>query len=518
MSFYLIRCLGAITNVGFGLFAFHRVLQVIRIDMELRGLSLCHPAQKMNIQQLVIFLLVAIVARAQTFGSPTIEFDEQFYLLVGDRMWSGALPYVDIWDRKPIGLFLIFAAIRSLGGDGFLAYQLVAAICVALTAWLMQHIAEKSGATSFGAWSAAIAYILWLNLLQGEGGQASVFYALPMVSAALFTLRASHSSNTNALRRNAMAAMMLVGLAMQIKYTAAVEGIFFGCWLLWSGHRLGLTILKLGQLALTMVLLALFPTCAAGAAYAAIGHFEAFLFANFTSVGLRGAAPLPALLTDLAVGLGIVIFPLCAALYSLERSDRTSDTRIFLFVWLIFVLLAILLLRSFSPHYFIPLLLPMMIAAAPAFAKWRRISISLMLVVACVGQALLAFYDYSKGGRAEAQKMVEAIGPVPNCLYVHNGFPSLYQLSNSRLPTRFIFPGHLNTAVEAKAIGVDPVAEVARILANKPDAIVTDLPVFSQGNTQTQALVDAAVARDYQLVLKLKTGKARYRLVYRLKQ
>ena len=65
---------------------------------------------------------MVIAARAQTFGNPVIGYDEQVYLLVGDRMIHGAIPFVDIFDRKPIGLFLIYGAIRLLGGEGTLQY------------------------------------------------------------------------------------------------------------------------------------------------------------------------------------------------------------------------------------------------------------------------------------------------------------------------------------------------------------------------------------------------------------
>ncbi|MBL7439409.1 hypothetical protein INQ32_27005, partial [Escherichia coli] len=51
-----------------------------------------------------LLLVVAVVARAAQFGNPVIQVDDEFYLLTGDRMLHGALPYVDIWDRKPIGL------------------------------------------------------------------------------------------------------------------------------------------------------------------------------------------------------------------------------------------------------------------------------------------------------------------------------------------------------------------------------------------------------------------------------
>lgn len=41
-------------------------------------------------------LAVALITRAGRIGDPAIQMDEQFYLLVADRMWHGALPYVDI--------------------------------------------------------------------------------------------------------------------------------------------------------------------------------------------------------------------------------------------------------------------------------------------------------------------------------------------------------------------------------------------------------------------------------------
>ena len=58
--------------------------------------------------------LLGLLLRGATLGYPIIHIDEQFYLLVGDRMLHGAVPFVDIWDRKPIGLFLIYAATRLL--------------------------------------------------------------------------------------------------------------------------------------------------------------------------------------------------------------------------------------------------------------------------------------------------------------------------------------------------------------------------------------------------------------------
>ena len=86
-----------------------------------------------------LLIATALLIRLPHFGDPAYMIDEQFYLLVGDRMLHGALPYVDIWDRKPIGLFLIYAAIRMLGGEGFW-HIIVASFFAAATAFVIYRI------------------------------------------------------------------------------------------------------------------------------------------------------------------------------------------------------------------------------------------------------------------------------------------------------------------------------------------------------------------------------------------
>ena len=58
---------------------------------------------------LAVFVVVALVTRAIWFGDPVADFDEQIYSLIGWRMTYGELPFVEVWDRKPFGLFAIFA-------------------------------------------------------------------------------------------------------------------------------------------------------------------------------------------------------------------------------------------------------------------------------------------------------------------------------------------------------------------------------------------------------------------------
>jgi 4-amino-4-deoxy-L-arabinose transferase-like glycosyltransferase len=466
----------------------------------------------------LVLLVVTLLARAQTFGNPVIEFDEQYYRLIGERMLGGALPYVDIWDRKPIGLFLIFAGAAAIGGAHALSYQLAAALCVALTALIIHGMARRICSGWQGAIAAALLYILWLNLLQGEGGQAPVFYMLPMCGAAALVMRVADQGNkAQGLLSAGVVAMLLVGVSAQIKYTVLPEGLWFGLMLLFLGVRLRLGAARLAGYALLWIAAAALPTLVAWGVYALKGHGEAWLFANVISIFLRAPMPLPSLLEELAGGLGAMALLILAAVLGWRRAASWSAARLFLLGWAMTALLALFAIRSFSPHYWIPLVAPLAIIAAPALETMRRFAIGLVLVAALVGQALIGIYIHGKGDARTVANMKAAIGPVPNCLFVFDGFPALYQETGACLPSRFLFPSLLNGVMEQDAIGVDPVAEVERIMARRPDAVVLDEPRWSLRNLATNAVVDRELAAHYTLVLREETGKGRFRHVYRVK-
>lgn len=459
-------------------------------------------------------LLFAALVRAQTFGDPFIGFDEQFYLLVGDRMWhQGALPFVDIFDRKPIGLFLIYAAIRALGGAGFVQYQLVALGFVAATALAIVRLARRT-APGMAAVAAAGLYILWLNFMECEGGQAPVFYNWLMVWAAGLT--SSAIEQRRRLVGRGAAAMLLVGLALQIKYTVVVEGVCFGGVLLWAAWRERWPPARLLGTGVLWVGAASVPTLAALGYYVATGHGEAFVFANFRSI--FGRLPDPGWAQWRGLGLiAAILLPLVALVFADRLAPRVRG---FVLLWLLAALAGPLLFGNYlNPQSAAPLIAPLVIAAAPALAQPRRMpSAVLLATILVLSQIVIAVAIHAKGGRADALALARAAQPRPGkCLYIYDGQPALYLLTHSCLPTRWAFPGHLNTQDEAsaRAIGVDPVAEVQRILATRPNTIIDNYPAYELGNHATHALLQKAVAAHYHLVLKLPAGRA-FRLVYRL--
>ena len=85
------------------------------------------------------------------------------------------------------------------------------------------------------------------------------------------------------------------------------------------------------------------------------------------------------------------------------------------------------------------------------------------------------------------------------CLFVMQAPPALYDATRSCLPTRYPFPAHLVEASEARAIGVDPVAEIERILAARP-AVIAAAAIPRTQDRPTVMLVQRVLAHHYRAV------------------
>ena len=467
---------------------------------------------------LAVLALLTVLIRARYFGNPLIEVDEQFYLLAGDRLLHGTIPYVDLWDRKPVGLFLLYAAIRTLGGAGIVQYQVVAALFAAATAIVIACLARRV-ASPAAAWLAGLLYVPALALSGGQGGQTPVFYNLLVALAVWIVLALAAPArralpSASAVRWRGAGAMLLVGLALQIKYSAVFEGVFLGLALIWCGWRAAPRPLPRMVDAALWIAAALLPTALAWSWYAAHGYGDAFVYANFTSILRRDAQATPEELGDLGRIL-LRLVPWAVAVVAgilLPGPAPERAARRFLLLWLAAALLGFALFGTFFNHYALPLLPPLAIAAAPGFARrqpWGGIVAALVSLALFIPYPLDARkYERRHGDAAYAGRLVAAIEPRLHgrCLYVFYGEPILYHLTGSCLPTRWAFPFHLSLRREAAALGVDPLAETRRILDTRPPVVVDRINTDEDVNRPVQAYVRARLQRDYRLVFTARRG------------
>jgi 4-amino-4-deoxy-L-arabinose transferase-like glycosyltransferase len=371
----------------------------------------------------------ALLIRLPHLGDPAFMIDEQFYLLVGDRMLHGALPYVDIWDRKPIGLFLIYAATRLLGGEGFWQYQIVATMFAVGTAFMIYRIARVvTGGPS--ALVSGLLYLLWIELAEGGGGQAPIFYNLFVAGAALALVQSSNAADNRRFRCLSLLAMLLTGLAIQVKYSVLAEGLCFGLLLSgWSIARLG--VRRAAPHVALLASVALGPTLAVLVAYTVIGHAQEFWFANFASILMRAPTPTADLYyrTEMVV-LRLIPFLICitAGLAALrrDRSVSISRWRLVMIAWCTASVFGVFEIGTLYSHYILPAFVPFCAAAAPAFAR-RPSGPVLALFAALMPASTLHWPDFGRTERhrIEIARLVELIPSDVDkgCLQIFDGPP-----------------------------------------------------------------------------------------------
>ncbi|MFT3964743.1 MAG: hypothetical protein QM690_02525 [Sphingobium sp.] len=470
-----------------------------------------------------IIALATVALRIWWVGNPHIHVDEEFYLLVGGRMLDGALPYIDIWDRKPFGLFLIYA-VAALFGDGVAAYQLMAMLFTFGTAMLVYGMSRRF-ADRPTAILAAVAYGLLLNLFEGMGGQAPVFYNLFVTAAAaiamsLFLDRDGLSRGRLLLRGAAL--MLLMGIAIQIKYAAIGEAVFFGLflqWLAWRRWGLGLAI---GG-GLLWAAMGLGPSILIWLYYVWLGAGDIFVYANITSTLDRGSDPLKWVVGRFISIVRVLAIPAVIGLWGAftRGPDGTKPVRtdIFRFAafWNAAAWSSFLAFGTYFPHYALSLAAPTALLFAFASGNWLKLRAAVVVIGALISLDTVRHDVGGGGGGKVITDTLAAMGPSPNCPYMYEGSPMLYHLGGYCLPSRYPFPYHLTIVREHDALGIDPDRELARILSRNPYYIVARFPFSEEHNPKSDRLLSDVLKARYTPVMSTRQWKLYDVTLFRLK-
>lgn len=416
-------------------------------------------------------LPVALVMRVATFGDPNLHVDESFYQTVGIAMHHGVIPYVDVWDRKPWGLFFLYYLIAFISYSP-LAYQLVATMFATATAWVIGRIATI-WTTARGGLFAGIVYLLWLNDLHGFGGQAPVFYNLFIAIAALLVMHALERLRQGETSWTVPLAMLLAGLAITIKPTALFESCFLGVYATAMILRSPLPRRRACAHIVGWALIGAAPMLAISAWYALHGYWSIYVQAMLFS-----SADRPMFLYPSTMRLLVTFIILAPVLVTAVMSLATwqGESRRFISWWLLAAVLGLLSVPNFYMHYSLPLLVPLCLASAvflarPIAGPLALICLAIIIVrttdsfeFARTRQSIAAFAELTASVRRHDDG---------SPLFIVDGPPQLYTMAGRKWPTPLIFPHHLGDENEKDLSHLSTLGETKRVLALKPGIIVT---------------------------------------------
>lgn len=446
-------------------------------------------------------LVAALVNRGVWIGDPVADFDEQLYSFIGWRMTHGELPYVDWWDRKPFGLFAIFALAHAAGGPGAAAYQVAAFLSTLSMAALSYGLARRLVDRFSAAMAAAIGVVL-LSAYGGFSANSEVFF-VPLTLAMVWLLADPRHPHA---RRRAVMAMLIGGIALQIKYSVLPVCAALGMVALWQEWARSRSVSAVVLRAILFAAAGLVATMLVALFYATTGHWDEWVFANFVSFFDRVPADSGRFRESFTVLLLPVALCLVGGLYGALRLVPPKDKALYalVVVYAIGMTASAFLPGTVYPYYFAAFAGPAPLVALPFLDRRGPggvipASALFLLMTALVNP--LGRFEQSRDQRADVAALAVEIAPyvdgASRCMWIHDGPTVLYRLSGSCVPTRFVYPDHLNNALETPALGIDQTAEAARILSLGPPVIVTaDEPVTIM-NPEVSAMVRTTLDRDY---------------------
>lgn len=418
----------------------------------------------------LLLLVLALALRASTFGDPNLHVDEAFYQTVGIAMHHGAIPYVDVWDRKPWGLFFLYYLIAFISSAP-LAYQLVATGFAAATAWMIARFARTWSSPLAGIFAGA-AYLLWLDTLQGFGGQSPIFYNLFMVMAALLVFRSADDLRAGIVPWKVPAAMLLAGIAITVKPTAAFEACFFGLYGLYHLHRSPMEGRRIALHALAWIGIGAAPALGISAWYWLHGYWhiywQAMVLSNLEKPKFLYTGSMRALVTFTFIAPLMVVSTLSYATWQ-------GEGRRFVSWWLAAAVVGLLSMPNFYMHYSLPLLVPLSISMAAFLQRPVAGPVAILCLAVWSLQDTHTFdFQHTRQSRQAMIKLVSAIRThdTGGDLFVVDGPPQLYVLTGHRFPTPLVFPHHLGHLIEKDTSHLSTLGETRRVLSLAPGIIV----------------------------------------------
>lgn len=477
---------------------------------------------------ILLVLLSAVVFRSTSFIPAVVDTDEGLYMVQAREWLNGGWPLVAAWDMHPIGAPAMFAVAFLLFGVSVEAARLLGLICVAATGVALFGAVRAAGAPRAIGVGAGILYSAQSVLLGGLCTNTEILIAPFVAGAIAVGIRGATRAmapDPVAPGFGAVAAMgLLIGCAMVVKQVVVPEGcLAFALLVLPALMKRLLPFRRLVAMALLYATLCATPFVLAGFAYWTQGWLDHYLDGSLLAPFRYSLERIPGdeamrrtAAAALLLGFGFIAAAIALASWRPREAARPVPLlTAFVALWFAVASAAIAGPGFYFAHYFLLWLPPLSVLAA--IGAWR-----VALVFARPGTTRAVFAGLigiiaADAWLAELENRVErgpgwvhrdpvrevaaavaaAAGPGGDA-FVANYHPSVYVISGARLSTRFPFPAHL-TGVFEDLSDTNTLAELDRVLAARPRAIVVDRGWMHTMRPEAAARVLAAIETGYEL-------------------
>jgi 4-amino-4-deoxy-L-arabinose transferase-like glycosyltransferase len=202
-----------------------------------------------QVRAFALLFLFAVIVRLPWFFTDVIDWDESVFILLGQALAEGHLPYTLVWDNKPPLGFLFFAIILKIFPADLAFVRLGGALLVAVAAFLIFRISRNWMSAKDGLLSAFVYIIAASVFIQNAQAVMMEHVALvPLLSSLVLLLRKRPSKvallSTGLLLGTAVlirmnlalvAIVIVLAAALLLPLGAVKERILAGLWMSLGG-------------------------------------------------------------------------------------------------------------------------------------------------------------------------------------------------------------------------------------------------------------------------------------------
>lgn len=450
-----------------------------------------------GIVQFLALLAFSILIRSPLYGDWNHDIDEQYYVLIGQRMLDGATLYVDIWDRKGPALYLFYALVATISRST-VAAQLAATLCAAAGGYGVNRIACLIAKPS-AAFLAGLAYCALLNQFSGENLQCEVLFNPLVIAGAWSIATRVDLLRTGKIDVRIALGMAALGLAISFKQSVAIPAVGLGLVVAFLLIRSKAPRGRLAQMLALLTFLGCLPMLATFAWYGAQGQFSPMWQALVTSNLTRSYFTTGDRIWFLAVLAGRMALPLAFATVGTLRLFRTGKNgnpalNILVF-WALVTIAGLVAFPAVFLNYGLALLPSLCVLCASFIGKSElglvaggALIVSPLFLGGTFG---VASSSHSRAKLATFERYTEK--ETPNHRLFVWGVPNmLYARLDSRPPTPLLLAPLFYEASEKDASGRSPESELRRVLEWAPETVVYQdpLPILDP-NPRTVAMMRA---------------------------
>ena len=182
------------------------------------------PSWPKELGVLGLLLLFALMLRLPFFFPAVVSWDESTYVLMGQSILDGHLPYLQQWENQPPLAFVFYAGVIAVFGKDLVGVRLAGTLCVAAAAFLVYLTAARLWNRRAGMLAAALC-VAAVSLLRGGQATMTEHAALPaLVGALCLLVHREPSAGTLFAAGALMAAAALVRL--DLAYVVVLLGLY----------------------------------------------------------------------------------------------------------------------------------------------------------------------------------------------------------------------------------------------------------------------------------------------------